>query len=1133
MLERAPTCLESGGRQLFRAPKQCLRSRRTLHSHFWHHGASDLSLPIWWAASSLLGQCSGDVHDSPATATAASTHHDGTLLDFLYPEKTLALLRRLSVHGRGAPELRRRQLPGPATRQFSTVQGQPRHDEFSVDAAVTEEAKREMEARLKDSHAIVELKKLLHERGPRKEELAWQLYSAIPERLLHGRNYPLRCELLEYLTTDDGPTVPSRVLQVFGEIPYVHRRPSSYRAAIAAYIALRMVGPAIQTLEEVRADRNFDMMHIGTDIILRRTVNDEQWDLSLRVFRIFLRRTPTLKDVPLRVEIRSGNTLPDVWKGITQLPILLENSASFLSHVREYQHELRSTKEQEQALSYFVMTFIPHVMDRVLNDRDPDEQFIWKWFNTLFDDLHSLNLPTSACYEHAIQKMLALPRYQAYTAKAKRTLWQVLYQRYRQQFVDQPRSKSREKPSTKVLRQLIFQPASHNSLKQMLEYIQDLRTFHPDHFLEPGVLKFLIQACANRGEAALVHEYFDQLQANHKKHVDLKVLSSLPFVYARRADVEGTIKQFRRIHDEFGMVPDTVCWNILLLSYVRADDLDGALECFNNCLDCGVMPDVQTFGPLLDFCASRGDIEAFEALFTRAKQMGIRLESDVRARSGYVQAFLNAGDVEGAEAIAQGMLRSWQAATLRGHPLTHTWNLLIQHFALHRNLADSRQCYKQMVENKIPLDSWTYASLMRALVEVRQTNAAYKILRVTMPENDFRVHAFHYAIVMAGFLREGQVDLAMNTYEGMMKRNIPQTESSRQAAIQTLGTVELARLKKRGAKHPNYRLLKVEELLQTVLVAAGGSESAHREPRHQQQVDVHNYGSVPQAYYGLLISLYTNRQAFAICRKLFKKAMEAAPDSDNYATSITLITAIMEAHLEAGRHAEVARCWELARASASRLTKTFHQAVHPEAPVPEFDSLVDPSVRERFEQAHISPNRRQILSKASRIYIRSLLRQTDPAALQEAQRTIRDLLVSGVAVDNLTWNELVQQLAVRDRLVDAFTICEVYLMPRFPGWRNLVPNYVRNDRQGYQWMEIRHYEIQKTSVLPRYKTLVMLAKAYSQTRKDESNGVGYDEAAGAWMREIVEEAAPMTIRAIESMPVTNDKLQERYFHNAQ
>jgi pentatricopeptide repeat-containing protein PET309 len=133
-------------------------------------------------------------------------------------------------------------------------------------------------------------------------------------------------------------------------------------------------------------------------------------------------------------------------------------------------------------------------------------------------------------------------------------------------------------------------------------------------------------------------------------------------------------------------------------------------------------------------------------------------------------------------------------------------------------------------------------------------------------------------------------------------------------------------------------------------------------------------------------------------------------------------------------------------------------------------------------------------------------------------------------IDTLTWNEFIQQLVLHDRLIDAFTICEAYLMPRFPGWRELIPNYIRNDRKGFQWMELRHNEIKKSSVLPRYKTMVLLAKAYGQVKSDERNGIGYDADAEAWMAEILERSAPLTVRALDTMPRTFDHLQERYFN---
>ncbi|RYN37954.1 hypothetical protein AA0112_g4372 [Alternaria arborescens] len=1141
MLERASTCLESGGRQLFRAPKPCLRSRRALPSTLWHHGAGDLTLPTWSAAASITQNTGGDVDDAAAKKTIGDPRRqDGVWLDFLYPEKTLALLRRPPVERLNAPETKLRRPCANRVRYFSTAQAQPSSHEAQLDMDVVEQAKKEAAELSQGSGAHRALRKFLDSPQPGKQELAWQLYTAVPEHRLASPYARARRHLIDYLSQDvvqDGNSaVPERILQVFGELPSAVRRPSTRQAAIKAYTALGMIGPAIQLLEE--PGHSSLNTYAGMDVILRRAVLDEQWDLAFRVFRTFRRRTPRIGGMSVYKAIRFGDTLPSLWGEVAQLPELLEHFQSFLRYVDEFQHELRSSRLLKRDLDCFVMSFVPHVVDRVLSIGELDDDFVWNYFVGLFDDLHDLQLPTPACYEYAIRRLLELPRYQQYNNQRKIPL--ELYRRYRQLYLDQTESTIQARPSVNLIESLIYQHSDKGGLGRVQDHVQDLRAWYPNQPLRQQVLRHLINVYADVGDTEKVCRYVDELKSTYKDEVTIKVLSSLLYVYARSADVIGTITQFKRIHEEFHMNPDTGCWNILLLAYVRAEDLDGALECLNNCLGSGVVPDIYTFGPLLDFCAHRGDVEAFETLFSKAKKMGVKLDTDVHARAGYVEAFVNAGDEEGAQAIAQGMLNSWKAGRLHGRPLTHTWNLLIQQRALDRDLVGSRERYKEMVENDIPLDSWTYSSLMRALVEVKQTNAAYKLLRVTMPEQGLQVHALHYAIVMIGFVREGQYTQAVHAYERMMERQVYQTESSRQASIQVLGSADLQRLEKKGAKHPNYKLLRVEEALEKMLVSVTAREVAHRQPGLERSTRIYDPRALIQSYYGLMASLYSARSAYNICKKLFQKAGTLTPDVNNYTTPLTLTTSMMEAHFTAGKHAEVARCWKLARVSAANLTKTFHQVVqqpaavsdNPEPPdLLDQDSLVDRSVQHRFQESHISNNRRDILTKASRIYIRSLLAQSeDPNALLEAQRTIRDLLVNGFTIDTLTFNEFIQQLTLRARLIDAFTICEAYLMPRFPGWRDLVPNYIRKDRQGYQWMELRHYEIKTTSVLPRYKTLVLLAKALDQVKSDERNGIGYDTDAEAWMTEILERSAPLTVRAIDSMPRTFDPLQQRHFN---
>lgn len=1133
MLERASTCLETGGRQLLRAPRRCLRTRRMLHSAFWHHGASDLSLPIWWAASSILQGGSGDVDDRSARTapSAAAVSYDGAPLDFLYPKKTLALLKKLSIPGHDASKQRRRQLQQPPVRSFTTSREQPQRNEEA--ALQAEENMAALAQKLPAAHGLIDL---LDKNDIGRHEEAWQLYAAIPAaRLEHQESASLRVALIDYLAQSDDPNMSSRVLELFAQIPADHLLASSYRAAVAAYISLRMVGPALQLLED--APSEIDLRDIGIDVVLKRTIADEQWDLSLRVFRLFLSHTPFIGRLHTPVYIRNGSLMPEVWNGVATLPGLSEHVKSFWGHVREYRHELMSSFESEEALSLFTQAFVPQVVDHILRDRDLDESMMIKRIDVLFKDLRLAQIPAPACYEFAIKSLLDFQQGRDGSKIPK--LFKKLYVRYRQLCLDSQTDKDRIRPSTSVLRNMIVYHGDYDELEEVDELMKTFHTFYPNKPYTFGLNRYLIHMYASNGKVAEVQKHFKELQANYPKQVDLERLSALLYVRARHGDVEETLVEFNRIGGEFGMVPDLACWNILLFAYCRADDLDGALGCFNSCIDSGLSPDVTTFGTLLDLCAQRGDVEAFEALFTRGKQMGVALAQDVRARSGYVQAFLNAGDPEGAGAIAQGMLRSWQAGSLRGHPLTHTWNLLIQHHALDRDLVAARQRYREMAENGIPVDSWTYGSLMRALVEAKQTNAAYALLRKTMPNNDIPVHALHYAIVMTGFLREGgqgQLDLAVNAYNHMKSHNIVQTEGSWESTIRTLAKYERTRLDYKH-KDPTHRLRILESAVESMLIDSVRGHRVHREPRHSRELNPRSYGGSVQAAYGLMISFYAQRGSYKHAVNIMKKAEQArGPNAKDITLPLSLITGTMEAHLRAGEFSEVAKGWNLARTSAARLTKTLHQAVSPAPVADDSTSLLDTAVREAYEQSYISPNRRNVLYKAARVYMRSLLhpQNPDPNALAEAQVTIRDALVNGYALDTFTWNEYIAALASHD-IILAFKTCETYLMPGFPGWRELHPGYVRKDRLGYQWTELRHYEVGRSGMMPRYKTLVALAAGLKRVREDERNGIGYIEekvgvgGGGIWTREVLQNEAASVVRAIETMPRTGDAVQVAYF----
>lgn len=99
MLERATGCLESGSlRRLLPASRSSVKSRRTLHSGFWSHGASDDISTLWTVLVRGPESLEQQHREKHRMGPAAASSNTG-LLDFLYPTAALNLIRRYSSWG--------------------------------------------------------------------------------------------------------------------------------------------------------------------------------------------------------------------------------------------------------------------------------------------------------------------------------------------------------------------------------------------------------------------------------------------------------------------------------------------------------------------------------------------------------------------------------------------------------------------------------------------------------------------------------------------------------------------------------------------------------------------------------------------------------------------------------------------------------------------------------------------------------------------------------------------------------------------------------------------------------------------------------------------------------------------------
>ncbi|OCK82372.1 hypothetical protein K432DRAFT_349174 [Lepidopterella palustris CBS 459.81] len=1130
MLERASSCLESGGRKLLRGPKQCPRTRRMLHSAFWHHGAGDLSLPIWWA--SVIPSSDKGIREQEGVKYRVKkgqreemrNGQNGILLDFLYPAKTMALIKTISSYGWDTWDSRRKhQYARNSARQFSSRTGNIQ-EYISTETDWETEAHdlQELEEELQHSNAIDALRERLRSNDPHKHGLVWRLYQAVEDS---DRSQDLRADLVDYLASSEKSVDASRLAQVFDCLSTEHRRASSYRAAISSHLRFNMVGQAVKLHDEA-AQRAIGF-RFGSDILLARTVQDNQWDLAIRIYQVFIgfwRRQGLDRDYR------------ELWAIVSKLPGLSSNAISFLHYLQQFSHQFQATTGKRYFVAMFVHDFAESLVENILRAETPDEKFIYDFFRAL----RTMEMSTPRLYEKTITRLLSLPRYHNY--KNGRKLHLNLYRMY----LDEAKERSYRDdflPSKGLISRLISQMRRYDSIEDRAGWMTTVDTLIDDWrnlygALQPKMLLLAMNSYSRVGFADKVHQYFNEYRSQKLDPVITQnFVYPLLYVHARRVEVPAVIKQFKRISEEFGMDPDITSWNILLYAYVRADDLDGTLKCFDDLLKSGCKPDKYSFGPVLDLCAKRGDVEAVQKLFSDAELRGVPdIRDNVMARNALVLAHANSGDLDEAEAAAESMLRDYLVGNLQGS-LTHTWNILITKYALQGDMISTMRAYKRMQDSGIPIDTWTYGALMQVLISRRQTNAAYKILRVTMPNNNVQAHGFHYALVMAGFVNEGQFHRALHANKRMAERKVRPTVSSRIASLKALALAEMQELKRKRVESPMERLVELEEALREILAASDPSDLAPKQPRHGLRQTPLNQVS-PDGYFEFIVFLYGARGAFHVCQEMFEAARAAREDEEGrFEAPLQLLAAIMDAHSRAKEHDEVDKCWELALEQAAKLVKLMESpaphvaAAYAVSPTdPSTENLFAMPTPQKLNAARISRNRRHLLTVAIRVYLRDLLKRKDPYRVNTIRNTVSALLHDGYVMDSITWNEFIQVLARSGRMLDAFTACEAYLMPNFLGWRFNSPLYKRRDPSGYDMMDVRPANTRDVNnPMPRYKTMVFLAAAFAIVKRADATEQAHEHAGMGWELHKIQQLAPRTIHAIETMPIIlDDKLQRKY-----
>lgn len=163
----------------------------------------------------------------------------------------------------------------------------------------------------------------------------------------------------------------------------------------------------------------------------------------------------------------------------------------------------------------------------------------------------------------------------------------------------------------------------------------------------------------------------------------------------------GFLQEARQVFDKM-RERNMHSWNILIFSYVQNSMYSAALELFDAFRKTGLRPDHYTLPPLFKACAGTGDGSLGRVLYGWVIKLG--LEGCVVVSSSFLDFCVKFGSMIDAKRVFSDM-------SCRD---TVAWNLMISGLRRAGFYKDALNCFREMLESSVKMDSMTIPSVLNA-----------------------------------------------------------------------------------------------------------------------------------------------------------------------------------------------------------------------------------------------------------------------------------------------------------------------------------------------------------------------------------------------------------------------------------
>ena len=1055
MIERTARCLKTGGSLICRATKNPFRSRRCLHSAFWSHGAGNIDLPSWWifflqtTDSDKEYQSSGKAHLSGEKVSGAIRD---IFLDFLYPVQTLALIRRLkrstSAHQHASQSLKHycRNYTSIAENVIAGVKAAG--SGATADTSARSEARRTVEDIREDLDGI-----LSNQNQREFHDQLWRSYQDLLERSENLSQNDLT-KMLRFLGKTKRFVDLERLLALFESIPVQQRQAIHYSYAVSAALSLKDPGTAIAVHDEARRRIRGS---IGTSAILAYTVQHRKWQEAVHIW------------YPYWAHKLAYYAMPELWTKVDSLPLsrLMDRAASAAEFAISATENLGydgAAAQREFALE----------MVRRLVKKQGTAFDIHRHWNMVEKvrmlDASDLTIPKQALYQ-----LLSIESREHENQALH--LYRVL------------REDSKFSPTRELLTAITERVVSQKGNLDTLMLIDDWKKYHGA--LPTRLAISIIRVLAQNGELEATEKLFRDFVFEHGVPKSPDMYFAMLHVFNRRADTTGIVRMWDELQKTYNFKPDVKAWNLVISTFTRVGDLDGALTWLQKMRDEGVKLSSRTFFSLMSLYGKRGDRNAVEDLFRLAKAENI--EQTILMIDTLVTANIQDERLDEAEQLVVEATKM----PLEGSR-SFMWNALLNAHAFRKDVIKVSALHRRMQESGVAADNMTYAALMTALAVLKQPDAAAKIMKTVMPRAKVMPTTIHYAILMGGYLATKQYDKVFNLYQDMLHEKLTPTMSTQNVLLRAAAAVDRKSQDLKGESDDKIAYTRAQQTFEHALANLDPMELAASEPRKFVSGRPINE-AFSSTYFEYLIFLYGSNAAFNKVSDLYDVYMKTVPKytSQNLEASppVRLLSALMVTHIRDKNYEEVDRCWSLALSKAQQLAH-------------------DPTLSDNSKPASVLHSQRFILSLPLSHYIAALQTQDRRSDLLATVSGLQNL---GFELTSPNWNAYIRALASSSHSSQqayAFQLCEKELMPYWPGWKFFRdPRYMKTSR--FQPISRATHLIPQKR-MPAYNTLVELARAYLLAKKRRGREPSVRDLTAM---------APMTVDAVVNMPRLEDAAQ--------